>query len=146
MNNKILELDNIYESNKLWKDKKERLISDSELFYIKIEDLHKLRKKKRNRRNSIRGAVDLEYKSMGRDKRIFKRNNPDKVLDGPEKWDKLVESMEKLGWVDTNPALIQVSNNRDQPKLRDGHHRLAIARELGIEVCPVKIYYVWRKR
>jgi hypothetical protein len=141
----MLDYKTIITAREAWVDNRDKMISEEELFWVDISDLYKLRKKRRTRRNSKSGSVDLDYISMGKTRRKFRRNHPDKILDGKEKWDQLTVSMKDHGWLESHPALIMVSNRRSTPKIRDGHHRLGVAMELGITKCPVKFYYVWKE-
>ena len=53
--------------------------------------------------------------------------------------------MKNNGWLISHPALVMITNRRKTPKIRDGHHRLGVAREINMEFCPVKVYYVWKE-
>ena len=132
----------LQEVREKWVANKEQLLDPNIVYYISIGDIKGYRKKKRTRRNSKAGSVDLEYNSI-RGFRTFKRDNTAKFIhNGQEKWDKLVESMTNNGWVKEKPALLIIINRRSHPVLRDGHHRLGVAIELGMTSCPFVVKYV----
>jgi len=58
---------------------------------------------------------------------------------GVDKWDATVEKMHKSGWKTSNPAHIEIGKN-GVVKVGEGNHRLAIAKELGIDV-PVMFHF-----
>jgi len=58
---------------------------------------------------------------------------------GEQKYIDIKESMEKYGWKMAEPALfaIRLGFNRNEVDIRDGNHRLLIAKELKIKTIPV---------
>ena len=58
---------------------------------------------------------------------------------GEQKYIDIKESMEKHGWKMSEPALfaIRLGFNRNEVDIRDGNHRLLIAKELKIKTIPV---------
>ena len=56
-----------------------------------------------------------------------------------QKYIDIKESMKKYGWKMTEPALfaIRLGFNRNEVDIRDGNHRLLIAKELNIKTIPV---------
>ena len=56
-----------------------------------------------------------------------------------QKYIDIKESMEKYGWKIAEPALfaIRLGFNRNEVDIRDGNHRLLIAKELNIKTIPV---------
>lgn len=65
------------------------------------------------------------------------------LLDGPEKWDALVDVMASSGWSAEYPVEIMVGRN-GEAKVGEGNHRLATAREAGIRKVPV--VFTFRRR
>lgn len=65
------------------------------------------------------------------------------LLDGPEKWDALVDVMASSGWSAKYPIEIIIGRN-GKAKVGEGNHRLAAAREAGIRRVPV-VFTFWRK-
>lgn len=60
----------------------------------------------------------------------------------PEEWDALVESMAAEGWDPEQPLHFIVYRNPERaPKVGEGNHRLAIARQLGIRSVPVWFHF-----
>ena len=60
------------------------------------------------------------------------------MYDDPRKWDNLVKSIEEEGVKET--LIFQVGKN-GVGKVAEGNHRLAIAKELGIDKVPVKFLF-----
>jgi len=60
---------------------------------------------------------------------------------GGDKWDAMVATFKSSGWSRTDPLLFMVGKN-GKGKVGEGNHRLAIAKELGIEV-PVRFVFVY---
>ena len=58
---------------------------------------------------------------------------------GAQKWDSMVKKMKSSGWITRDPAVVQVGRN-GKMKVGEGNHRLAIAKELGIDV-PVRFIF-----
>ena len=58
-------------------------------------------------------------------------------LDGPMKWDAIKADMEENGWDKKQPLYIHVGRMNGGIKVGEGNHRLAIAKELGIQKVPV---------
>jgi hypothetical protein len=141
---KMISLDQIKQTREEWVENQSKSIPEKKLYYMSTDDLYKLRKLKRTRQNSKSGSASLDYISMGETKKNFRRSRPDEYVDGETKWDDLVESMKDKGWLESHPALIMISNRRSIPKIRDGHHRLGVAMDLGIKEIPVVVYYVWK--
>lgn len=52
-------------------------------------------------------------------------------LEGPSKWDFLLQQMHTHGWASKEPLHLLV-DKRGQMQVAEGNHRLAIARELGL--------------
>lgn len=62
------------------------------------------------------------------------------VLSGPLKWDAIMEDMKENGW--RAGDLGHVYFGRDgRVKMGEGNHRLAIAKQLGIEMAPVDFHF-----
>ena len=102
-------------------------------YLVPICKLRKYSKKWRERSNSLSGSVCLNYSS--RNKREFRNEFPNEYLDGHKKWDLLIDSMKSHGWLRSHPLIIRVPTR----KIWDGHHRLAIAFEIGIRDVPVRL-------
>ena len=62
------------------------------------------------------------------------------LLDGPLKWDAIKEDMSQRGWDPKSPAHLMIGR-QGGAKLGEGNHRLAIARELGIQKVPVDVHF-----
>jgi hypothetical protein len=68
-------------------------------------------------------------------------NGERKQFNGPEKWEVLKHDMKENGWrLDEQPALIDLGKS-GKAQLSEGNHRMAIAREVGIEEVPVKFFF-----
>ena len=61
-----------------------------------------------------------------------------------ERYDILKESIEKEGFKEEFPIIVMLRREGGQDKLFEGHHRLNIAIELGLETVPVK-FIEWQK-
>lgn len=61
-------------------------------------------------------------------------------LTGEEKWNFLINSMQKYGWDPQQPACIRIRKLK-KPIVINGHHRIAIANHLKILYVPVNFLY-----
>ena len=61
-----------------------------------------------------------------------------------ERYDTLKESIEKEGFKEEFPIVIMLRREGGQDKLFEGHHRLNISIELGLETVPVR-FIEWQK-
>ena len=61
-----------------------------------------------------------------------------------ERYDTLKESIEKEGFNEEFPIVIMLRRENNEDKLFEGHHRLNIAIELGLETVPVR-FIEWQK-
>jgi hypothetical protein len=57
-------------------------------------------------------------------------------LDGPMKWDALLQDMKNRGWDKDEPLYLNIGREGGV-KVGEGNHRLAIAKELGLNKVPV---------
>ena len=111
-------------------------------FLVLLEDLYDFRIKKRTRDNSLSGSAHIEYTSVGRrNKKKFRENFPDELVDGQTKWDQLVKSLTERGWLEDKPLILRISKRNSKPKIRDGHHRLFAALEVGLKTCPIELWF-----
>ena len=94
----VIDLETIKNSREVWVESREKTIPEDQLYYIDVNDLHTLRKLKRTRKNSKEGSASLDYVSMGKAKKKFRRDRSDEYVDGQTKWDDLVDSMKDRGW------------------------------------------------
>ena len=60
------------------------------------------------------------------------------------RYDTLKESIEKEGFKEEFPIVIMLRRENNEDKLFEGHHRLNIAIELGLESVPVR-FIEWQK-
>jgi hypothetical protein len=118
--------------------KGERLVETDQIYMIPIDELWVHRIQTKSRKNSRPGGVRPEYDS--RKKKTFKKHFPGEYYSGTVKWDLLYDDMDDNGWSKENPAVFKIRTNR-KSRLWDGHHRLSIARKLGIEEIPVRFIY-----
>ena len=61
-----------------------------------------------------------------------------------ERYDTLYESINKKGFKEEFPIVIMLRREGGEDKLYEGHHRLNIAIELGLETVPVR-FIEWQK-
>lgn len=61
-------------------------------------------------------------------------------LDGPLKWDALLEDMRQRGWDPKEPLQFYIGDQAGE-KIGEGNHRLALARELGMTKVPVWFHF-----
>ena len=61
-----------------------------------------------------------------------------------ERYDTLKESIEKEGFKEEFPIIVMLRREGGQDKLFEGHHRLNISIELGLETVPVR-FMEWQK-
>ena len=61
-----------------------------------------------------------------------------------ERYDTLKESIEKEGFKEEFPIIVMLRRMGGEDKLFEGHHRLNIAIELGLESVPVR-FIEWQK-
>jgi hypothetical protein len=100
-----------------------------------IEEVWKYRDYDRHRDFSRSGRPWPFYSPEGQDNHQQKKN-----YSGPEKWDLMIQSMQKYGW-DKNEPLQLVVGKDGRAKIGEGNHRLAIARQLGMKTVPVFVYF-----
>ena len=117
---------------------KEKIVETDQIYMVPVDELWVHRIQTKTRKNSRPGGVRMEYDS--RKKKSFKRQFPGEYYSGTVKWDLLYEDMKKNGWSCENPAVFKIRTNR-KSRLWDGHHRLSIAKELGLEEVPVRFIY-----
>ena len=58
-----------------------------------------------------------------------------------EEYDKLKEAINKNGFSPDKPIIIMLRRKNGKDKILEGHHRLAIAIDLGLDRVPVKFVY-----
>lgn len=56
-------------------------------------------------------------------------------------WDSLKGKIARTGFDRNKPITIQLLRKNGKDKIKDGHHRFAIARELGIAEIPVRFLF-----
>lgn len=100
-----------------------RLIEEDEIFFVPTSELARFCRRRRLR--SLPSWYVLP--ELGR------------RLSGAEKWSLLRRSLRDDGWSPSQPACLTVGTNRI--RLANGHHRLAIAGELGIEEVPCCVLF-----
>jgi len=61
-----------------------------------------------------------------------------------ERYDSLKESIEKDGFNEESPILIMLRREGGEDQIFEGHHRLNISIELGLETVPVR-FIEWQK-
>ena len=61
-----------------------------------------------------------------------------------ERYDTLYESIKREGFKEEFPIIIMLRRENNEDKLFEGHHRLNIAIELGLETVPVR-FMEWEK-
>ena len=61
-----------------------------------------------------------------------------------ERYDTLKESIKKEGFKEEFPIIIMLRRENNEDKLLEGHHRLNIAIELGLETVPVR-FMEWER-
>ena len=61
-----------------------------------------------------------------------------------ERYDQLKESIKKNGFKEEYPLIVMLRREDNEDKLYEGHHRLNIAIELGLETVPVR-FMEWEK-
>ena len=61
-----------------------------------------------------------------------------------ERYDTLKESIKKDGFKEEFPIIIMLRRENNEDKLFEGHHRLNISIELGLETVPVR-FIEWQK-
>jgi len=61
-----------------------------------------------------------------------------------QRYDQLKESIDKNGFNEEFPVIIMLRREGGEDKLFEGHHRLNIAIELGLETVPVR-FMEWEK-
>ena len=61
-----------------------------------------------------------------------------------ERYDTLYESIEKDGFNEEFPIVVMLRRENNVDQIFQGHHRLNIAIELGLETVPVR-FIVWEK-
>ncbi len=122
-----------------WRNNKKCLLSEKRVFMMLWDEVWSLRRRTRTRENSEDGSDGLDYYSS-REKRFdYQRNNSHRWYSGSQKWDRLKKHLNENGWLKSNPVVIWIYHNKFN--VYDGHHRLAIAFDLGIKICPVRIEY-----
>jgi hypothetical protein len=61
-----------------------------------------------------------------------------------ERYDQLKESIRQNGFKEEYPLIVMLRREDNEDKLYEGHHRLNIAIELGLETVPVR-FMEWEK-
>lgn len=109
----------------VWKNEDRKLYDERNVYFVKTEEVSKYIKKLRNKRKSLTSWW------VGED---------GKRLTGVEKWEYLLQSIKDNGWDWTQPAVLIVRKKRRSVVI-NGHHRLAVALELGLKEVPVCFLY-----
>lgn len=99
-----------------WQNKGDKMYDEDVHAFVKLEDI-------------------LPYKE-------YERSRED-GRNSPEEWDKLMADME-AGWNPKKPAHVLIGK-QGGTKVGEGNHRLAIAKQLGIQEIPVQFHFVWDK-
>lgn len=100
-----------------WQSKGDKMFDDNVHAFVKLEDI-------------------LPYKEYERSR--------ERGRNSPEEWDDLVASMKEKGWNPKSP-LHMLIGKQGGVKVGEGNHRLAIAKQLGIQEIPVQFHFVWDK-
>lgn len=88
-------------------------------------------------------STSIKYRNRNRETSIhswWEDDETGKRLMGYEKWDFLLNSIKQHGWDWEQPASIIIRKRR-RVKIKNGHHRLGVAKELNLECVPVCFLY-----
>lgn len=105
---------------------RQKVYEDSMPVMLTVRELWPLREYTWTRENSRGGFAKVNGKSV--------------QLPGPLKWDALKEDMRLRGWNPRDPLLLEIGSEGGV-KVGEGNHRLAIARELGIQKVSVEFQF-----
>ena len=97
-------------------------------------------------------SLDIEEDVPGRPRAVHDRENAYEGItrahltreQKEERYDQLKESIEKDGFNEEYPILIMLRRENNEDQIYEGHHRLNIAIELGLETVPVR-FIEWEK-
>lgn len=103
------------------------LVTHGAMFWIPTLEVATYRKLARTRDNALAPG------------RVRNRDDQDRLA-GQRKWDELLASISKHGFLPAYPVQFVISS---EPTLRlhQGHHRIGIAIELGIAFVPVSFWF-----
>ena len=110
--------------------------SSSRVYYIKPQDLRDYGMERRGRGGIGRNRHNA-YDGKEETKHLTKREKE-------ERYNDLKESIDKDGFNEEFPILIMLRRENNADKIYEGHHRLNIAIELGLETVPVR-FIEWEK-
>ena len=110
--------------------------SSSNVYHISPTYLRNLRMERRGR-GGIGRHRDNAYDGKEETSHLTRREKE-------ARYDTLYESIEKDGFNEEFPILIMLRRENNGDKLLEGHHRLNIAIELGLETVPVR-FIEWEK-
>jgi hypothetical protein len=91
----------------------------------------------------VREIVEGEYLKMKRPRSKalapgkVRNETAEDVRAGQQKWDGIYESMKDAGYDYCQPISFIIQKSNKKRKLHQGHHRVTIAEELGIEIISV---------
>jgi hypothetical protein len=109
-----------------WAENGDKIYDHSMPLYYSVKDVWPYREYTWTRDTSRRGHTKINGKIVH--------------LDGPQKWDAIKEDMEKRGWDKNQPLQMELGLN-GKMKVGEGNHRLAIAREIGLNKIPVWFHF-----
>ena len=111
--------------------------SSSRVYHISPTYLRNLGGLERRGRGGIGRHRDNAYDGKEETKHLTREQKE-------ERYDVLKESIDKDGFNEEFPIVIMLRRENNGDKLFEGHHRLNIAIELGLETVPVR-FIVWEK-
>lgn len=109
-----------------WVENDEKAYDDSMPQMFPVRDLSRYKEYRWTRDNSRSGYAQVGGKSVW--------------LEGPMKWDALMEDMKLRGWDPDEPLHLHVGR-KGGVKVGEGNHRLAIAESLGMRKVPVRFHF-----
>jgi len=107
-----------------WNVTRTKAYEEKYIYLMEPRLLSRFIKRRRTRSNSLKSWFEKDGK----------------ILTGEEKWDFLYESIKTHGWDTYQPACLQIRSGK-KVKVANGHHRIGIAFELGLQVIPISFLY-----
>jgi hypothetical protein len=119
---------------------KNGVFDENKIYYGNTLQIFKYRKKTRNIHNSLSRNID-KCKKFNYIKDFFDYFDvtESRIISGKDNYLFLTNSLKKYGWLEDFPITLYYSEKRKRWCTENGHHRINICVEIGINLIPFKI-------